>query len=99
LGPAGYLGATGEAGTVPGTGAPVVGVVEAGVSVSVSGPSGPPGPSGSITVVVGVGDVGDVGLVVASGDGVVVSDVVVGVVSVVVSGSFGLRTFVRGTQV
>jgi hypothetical protein len=46
--------------------------------------------------------VGSVGLVVvSSGDGVVVSvGVVVGVVvSVVVSGSFGRRTFVRGTQV
>jgi hypothetical protein len=65
--------------------------------VSVCGGSGPPGPSGSITVVVGVGDVG---LVVVSSDGVVVSVVVSVVVVVVVdSDSFGLLTFVRGTQV
>jgi hypothetical protein len=97
VGLSGYLGASGDAGTVPGIGAPVVGVGAPGVRVSVCGASGPPGPSGSITVVVGVGDVG---LVVVSSEGVVVS-VVVGVVVVVVeySGSLGLRTFVRGTQV
>ena len=96
LGRSGYLGACGVAGTVPGTGGPVVGVAEAGVCVRVCGPSGPPGPSGSTTVVVGVGDVG---LVVSYG--VVVSVVVVGVgvVVVVVSASFGRRTYVRGTQV
>ena len=49
----------------------------------VCGPSGP-----GTTVVVGVDSVGDVGLVVV---GVVVV--------VVVSGSLGLRTLVRGTQV
>ena len=49
----------------------------------VCGPSG----RGIDTVVVGVDAVGDVGLVV------------VGVVVVVVSGSLGLRTLVRGTQV
>jgi hypothetical protein len=31
MGPSGYLGAWGDAGTVPGIGAPVVGVVEPGV--------------------------------------------------------------------
>jgi hypothetical protein len=31
MGPSGYLGAPGDAGTVPGIGAPVVGVVEPGV--------------------------------------------------------------------
>ena len=95
VGLSGYLGASGDAGTVPGTGAPVVGVVEPGVCMSVCGPSGP-GPSGSTTVVVGVGEVG---LVVVDSDGVVVSVVVGGVVVVVYSGSLGLRTFVRGTQV
>ena len=52
-------------------------------------------------VVVGVDPVGDVGLVVSPGDVVVVSVglVVVGVVVVVVTGSSGLRTLVRGTQV
>ena len=46
------------------------------------------GPSGpGTTVVVGVDSVGEVGLVV------------VGVVVVVVTGSSGLRTLVRGTQV
>jgi hypothetical protein len=101
LRPPGYLGASGDAGTVPGAGAVVVGVGAAGVCVKVWSPAGPPGPSGSTTVVVGDGEVGDVGLVVSSpGDGVVVSVVVVGVVVVVVlSDSFGLRTFVRGTQV
>ena len=99
LGRSGYLGASGVAGTVPGTGGAVVGVAEAGVCVRVCGPSGPPGPSGSTTVVVGVGDVGLV--VVSSGDGVVVSvGVVVGVVvSVVVSGPSAAGRCVRGTQV
>jgi hypothetical protein len=100
-GRSGYLGASGEAGTVPGTGGTVIGADDAGVCVSVCGASGPPGPSGSTTVVVGLGDVGDVGLVVVFGDGVVVWVVVVGgvVAVVVVSASFGRRTFVRGTQV
>ena len=96
-GRSGYSGASGVAGTVPGTGGVVVGVGEAGVWVRVCGPRGPPGPSGSTIVVVGVGDVGLVGL--SPGDGVVVSvGVVVGVV-VVVTASLGRRTFVRGTQV
>ena len=82
-----YLGEAGvvAAGPEPGAG---VGV---GVGLVVS-----PG-----EVVVGVDSVGDVGLVVSPGDVVVVSVglVVVGVVVVVVSGSFGRRTLVRGTQV
>jgi hypothetical protein len=100
-GRSGYLGAAGEAGTVPGTGGAGNGAVDPGVCVNVCGPSGPSGPSGSTTVVVGEGTVGDVGLVVSSGDGVVVSVVVVVgvVVGVKVSASFGRRTFVRGTQV
>ena len=57
--------------------------VRVGVGVMVCGPSGP-----GTTVVVGVDVVGDVGLAVV---GVVVS--------VVVSGSSGLRTLVRGAQV
>ena len=65
-----------------------------GVRVGVCGPSGP-----GTTVVVGVDSVGDVGLVVSPGDVVVVSVGLVVVVVVVVSGSFGRRTFVRGTQV
>jgi hypothetical protein len=82
-GPSSYLGASGVAGTNPGAGAAVVGVVMVGVWMSVCGPSGPPGPSGSTTVV-GLGDVGLVS--VPSGAGVVVSVtlVVVGVVVVVV---------------
>ena len=64
-----------------------------GVRVGVCGPSGP-----GTTDVVGVDSVGDVGLVVSPGD-VVVSVGLVVVVVVVVSGSFGRRTFVRGTQV
>jgi hypothetical protein len=71
-----------------------------GVGVMVCGVIGP-GPSGSTTVVVGV-SVGDVGLVVSVGLVVDVGLVVVVVVVVVVgvySGSFGRRTFVRGTQV
>ena len=71
----------------------VVGV-RVGVAVMVCGPSGP-----GTTVVVGVDSVGDVGLVVSPGDVVVVSVGLVVVVVVVVSGSFGRRTFVRGTQV
>jgi hypothetical protein len=58
-----------------------------GVSVMVCGPSGP-----GTTVVVG-----DVGLVVSPGD--VVASVGLVVVGVVVSGSLGRRTSVRGTQV
>ena len=61
-----------------------------GVRVGVCGPG--------TTDVVGVDSVGDVGLVVSPGD-VVVSVGLVVVVVVVVSGSFGRRTFVRGTQV
>jgi hypothetical protein len=57
-----------------------------GVSVMVCGPSGP-----------GTTVVGDVGLVVSPGD--VVASVGLVVVGVVVSGSLGRRTFVRGTQV
>jgi hypothetical protein len=70
--------------------------VTVGGNVTVCGPSGP-----GTTVVVGVDVVGDVGLVVSPGDVVVVSVglVVVVVVVVVVSGSFGRRTLVRGTQV
>ena len=64
-----------------------------GVRVGVCGPSGP-----GTTVVAGVDSEGDVGLVVSPGD-VVVSVGLVVVVVVVVSGSFGRRTFVRGTQV
>src|SRR5689334_7685800 len=60
--PSRYLGASGVAGTVPGTGGAVVGAVTVGVWVNVWGLSGPRGPSGSTTVVVGV-----VGLVVSSG--------------------------------
>jgi hypothetical protein len=104
LGPPGYLGVSGDVGTVPGVGEAVVGAGGAGVCVNVWSPTGPPGPSGSTTVVVGDGEVGDVGLVVSSpgdGDGDVVSVVVVvvAVVVVVLSDSFGLRTFVRGTHV
>ncbi|OBK74343.1 hypothetical protein A5651_11195 [Mycobacterium sp. 1274761.0] len=85
------------AGAIPGTGVAVVGV---GVCVNVCGPSGPNGPSGSTTVVVGAGDVGLVIGGVVSDGGVVVVVVVGGVVVVVVySGSFGRRTFVRGTHV
>jgi hypothetical protein len=78
-----------SAGPDPGAGG-VVGV-RVGVGLVVS-----PG-----EVVVGVDSVGDVGLVVSPGDVVVVSVglVVVGVVVVVVTGSSGLRTLVRGTQV
>src|SRR3954471_19704258 len=43
LGRSGYLGASGEAGTVPGTGGTVIGADDAGVCVSVCGASGPPG--------------------------------------------------------
>jgi hypothetical protein len=57
-----------------------------GVSVMVCGPSGP-----------GTTVVGDVGLVVSPGD--VVASVGLVVVGVVVSGSLGRRTSVRGTQV
>ena len=89
-----YLGGIGGVSAGPGTG--TAGVV--GVRVMVCGPSSP-----GITVVVGVDAVGDVGLVVSPGDVVVVSVglvvVVVVVVSVVLSGSSGLRTLVRGTQV
>jgi hypothetical protein len=83
-----YLGGAGvvSAGPDPAAG----GVV--GVRVGVCGPSGP-----GTTVVVGVDSVGDVGLVVSPGDVVVSVGLVV--VVVVVSGSFGRRTFVRGTQV
>jgi hypothetical protein len=56
-------------------------------------------PSGSTTVVDGVVSVGLVGLVVSVGlVGLVVSVVVV-VVVVVVDGSLGRRTLVRGTHV
>ena len=80
----------------PDAGAGGVVGVRVGVPVMVCGPSGP-----GTTVVVGVDSVGDVGMVVSPGDVVVVSVglVVVGVVVVVVTGSFGLRTLVRGTQV
>jgi hypothetical protein len=72
-----------------------VGVRSAGGNGIVTAGNGPE-PSGSITVV----DGDDVGLVVSPGDVVVsVGLVVVVVVVVVVSGSFGLRTLVRGTQV
>jgi len=86
-----------SAGPEPGAG----GVVGARVGVMVCGGNGPK-PSGSTTVVDGVVSVGDVGLVVSPGDVVVVVGlVVVGVVAVVVvvTGSLGLRTLVRGTQV
>ena len=67
------------------------------------------GPAGTVGVGVGVGDsdvvgvalvdsVGDVGLVVSPGDVVVVSVGLV-VIGVVVTGSLGLRSCVRGTQV
>jgi hypothetical protein len=93
--PSRYRGGAGvvSAGPDPGAGG-VVGV-RVGVSVMVCGPSGP-----GTTVVVGVVSVGDVGLVVSPGDVVSVGLVVVGVVVVVVvTGSWGLRTLVRGTHV
>jgi hypothetical protein len=100
-----YPGGAGVVSTGPATGAGGgvgggVGV-RADVGVMVCGGNGPK-PSGSTTVVDGVVSVGDVGLVVSSGDVVVVVGlVVVGVVAVVVvvTGSLGLRTLVRGTQV
>jgi hypothetical protein len=90
----GYGGGADVAGTVPDAGAVVVGVRNAGGSGIVTAGNGPE-PSGSITVVVG----DDVGLVVSPGDVVVSVGLVVLVVVVAVSGSFGLRTLVRGTQV
>ena len=51
-----------------------------------------------MTIVVGV-SVGDVGLMVSPGDVVVVVTCGLVVVGVVVTGSLGLRTLVRGTQV
>ncbi len=78
---------------VVGVGPGDVGVVVTVVGVTtvcVVGGCGPK-PSGSTTVVVGVVSVGEVGLVVSVG--------LVVVVVVVVSGSFGRRTFVRGTHV
>jgi hypothetical protein len=86
-----YLGGAGVVCAGPDPAAGVVVGVRVGVGLVVS-----PG-----EVVVGVDSVGDVGLVVSPGDVVVVSVglVVVGVVVVVVSGSLGRRTLVRGTQV
>jgi hypothetical protein len=89
------LGGAVVVGAGPAAGAGGIVGVGVGVCVMVCGPNGP-----GTTVVVGVSDVG---LVVSPGDVVVVSVglVVVGVVVVVVvvAGSFGSRTFVRGTQV
>jgi hypothetical protein len=86
-----YLGGAGVVSAGPEAGAGGVVGVRAGAGLVVS-----PG-----EVVVGVDSVGDVGLVVSPGDVVVsVGLVVVGVVVVVVvTGSLGLRTLVRGTQV
>jgi hypothetical protein len=83
-----YLGGAGVVCAGPDPGAGVVVGVGVGVGLVVC-----PG-----EVVVGVDSVGDVGLVVSPGDVVVVSLGLV-VVVVVVSGSLGLRTLVRGTQV